>query len=85
MLPRELAMIHNRAKTDRHCKRLCLRAVWDCSNNAFGRTLVTLFAGMHVVQVYGTKEDEFCNFKGDDGLGLLGILDGSISINRYRC
>lgn len=43
------------AKTDTHRERLWLGAVWDCSDNVFGRTLVPLFAGTRALQVSGRK------------------------------
>ena len=59
MLPVELAMIRNTAKLDKHRETLWLGAVWDRSNNVFGRTLVHLFAVRSVVQVSGRKHNDF--------------------------
>ncbi len=62
-----------------------LGGVWDCSDNVFGRTLVTLLAGTRVVQVCGRKWDGFYNFKGDNGSAFLVILDRKLSIKVHRC
>ena len=62
-----------------------VRGGWDCSNNIFGRTLVTHLAGTRVVQVCGRKGDGFYNFKGDNSLAFLGILDRKLSIKEHRC